>query len=227
LRSARGAAPSFERQQLRERAERTLAWLVEIVAMHGPFVDIAEAKAPPKGRWIGLINDISRLRVTKPARTRLKAARSFFFAAYARRDLVQVQPIFDMIEAEGHLMWIDRINLEPGGVWTADIVAAIRGAREMLVFCSAHSYGSRDIHREIAAAARFRKPILPILLDDTPMPDNFSYYLSVHQAINLADSDWRTRLRCALDALSQGRRKWRVPGAKTGDNDCPPILVRG
>ena len=95
----------------------------------------------------------------------------------------------------------------------------------MLVFCSAGAYASRDVHREIAAAARLHKPLLPILLDDLPIPDDFAYYLSVHQAISLADRDWQTRLRCALDALTKGQRRWRNSTRKQAD--CPPTLVRG
>lgn len=171
--------------------------------------------------------EIARFQITKPARRRLKAARTFFFAAYAREDYAKVRPVFDLIEGDGHLLWVDRVNLQPGGVWTADIVAAIRGSKAMLVFCSAAAFASRDIHREVAAAARFRKPILPILLDDTLMPDNFVYYLSVHEAIKLSDIDWRERLSCATDALANGRKNWRGSRTKNGEHDCPPILVTG
>lgn len=193
--------------------------------MHDLVAPPTRLKPPPSGRWIGLIDDIARMRVTAPVRRRLKATRCFFFAAYARRDIVLVQPIFDLIDGEGHLLWIDRIDLSPQGLRAADLAAAIRASKAVLVFCSAATYASPNIYGEIAAAARMCKPLLPILIDDAPIPDSFAFYLADHQAVSLADRDWRRSLRSALDALSKGRRRWREPARKHAG--YPATLVMG
>jgi hypothetical protein len=180
-----------------------------------------QAPAPRRHRWLGL----ARLFRSPPRslQRRLRALRIFFFAAYARDDLSKVKPILDAASNDGHVFWIDHLDLGPGDIWSADIVAAIRASRALLVFCSTRSFASRDVYREVAAASRMNKAILPIFLEDVRAPDEFLYYLSVHQAIRISEPDWRDRLFCALEAMEKGQRRW----ASKGDprSKCPPPLV--
>lgn len=176
----------------------------------------------PSTRWLGLLGDLAHIRQPSlPTRRKLRAARTFFFASYARDDATRAQAVFDAIEADGHILWIDHVNLPPGGLWTGDIVAAIRGCKAMLLLCSSRSFASRDVLREVAAASRFGKPIVPVFLDGAEMPDEFAYYLSVHQAIRLSETGWRTRLLCALDVLAKGAKFNR----RRAGIACPPTLV--
>lgn len=176
----------------------------------------------PKRRWLGLSPSLFR-RPSKSLKRRLRALRVFFFVSYARDDSAIVKPILDAAGNDGHVFWIDHIDLGPADIWTSDIVAAIRGARAVLVFCSARSFASRDVYREVVAASRLNKPILPVFLEDVRVPDEFLYYLSVHQAIRVSDAGWRDRLSCALETMERGRRRW----ANTRDprSKCPPPLV--
>lgn len=165
---------------------------------------------------------MANMRPSKSVQRRLKATRLFYFVAYARDDLAAVQPVLDAARGQGHLLWMDRVELTPGGIWSADLVAAIRAARAVIVLCSAKAFASRDVYREVAMASRYNKPILPIFIDEAPAPDAFMYYLSVHQAIRLSEPDWRVRLLCALEAMEKGRRRWRDSKSAV---DCPPTLV--
>lgn len=180
-----------------------------------------QAKAPPKRRWLGL-SALFR-RPSKSLQRRLRALRIFFFVAYAREDLARVKPILDAASDQGHVFWIDHLDLGPGAIWSGDIVAAIRASRACLVFCSARAFASRDVYREVAAASRLNKPILPIFIEPVRVPDEFLYYLSVHQAIQLGEPGWRDRLFCALETLEKGQRRW----ANTRDprSKCPQPLV--
>lgn len=56
-------------------------------------------------------------------------------------------------------------------------------------------------------AGRLNKPILPIFLDETPIPDEFLYYLSIHQAIKHGEQDWAPRLTASLSRWSKPRRQ--------------------
>lgn len=179
------------------------------------------ARAPLRSRWLGL-SALFRT-PSKVLRRRLRALRIFFFVAYARDDLLRVKPILDAASDQGHVFWIDHNDLGPGAIWSGDIIAAIRASRACLVFCSARAFASRDVYREVAAASRLNKPILPIFIEPVRAPDEFLYYLSVHQAIHLGEPGWRDRLFCALEAMEKGQRRW----ANTRDprSRCPPRLV--
>lgn len=177
---------------------------------------------PPSPRWLGLFDSVEALRPSKSLRRRLRATRLFFFVAYAREDAPRLQPLLKAAKEQGYVLWIDQLELTPGGVWPADLIAAIRASRALIAFCSAVAFASREVYREIAAASRFNKPILPIYLDDATAPDEFQYYLAVHQAISLSEADWRIRFLCALEAMEKGHRRWFAPKRKL---DCPPTLV--
>jgi hypothetical protein len=188
--------------------------------MSSALAELRTPKNPPPERWIGLSDRLFPPGPSRRTRRRLRAARRFCFVAYAREDAAAVRPIIEAAEAEGFLLWTDWVDLPPGGLWSADIVAAIRAAQAVLVFCSANAFASRDVYREVATASRFNKPILPFFIDAAHAPDEFLYYLSVHQAIRLSEPDWRSRLLCALEAMEQGRKKWRASRI-----DCPEPLV--
>jgi hypothetical protein len=93
----------------------------------------------------------------------------------------------------------------------------------MAVFCSAASYGSATIRREIATAFKLDKPIVPIVLDQAPMPDAFSFYLGRWPAVRMDDPHWKIRLRSATEAIARGRRQWQ--GSPPVSAECATVLV--
>lgn len=169
-------------------------------------------RRPAPVRWVGLLPAGTRA-AQRPSRRR----GDYFFVAYAREDAEVVGPLLHSAQKGGYRFWVDHISLVPGEHWAGDIVAAIRESRGVIVFCSRESMASNDVYREVAAAARFDRPILPVRLDEAPIPDSFLYYLSVHQLIDAADPDWRHRFDCALAALSRRRTVRRPHPAPCAD----------
>lgn len=175
------------------------------------------------GRFIGLMNQIERERPSRATARRLHAFRRFLFVTCAPEDEARIQPIADLIERDGHALWIDHVHLPTGPSYARDAVAALRACRAMLVFCSGASYGSPVVRREIAAAYRLGKPILPVVLDDEAMPDGVSFYLGRWPAVRLEDPHWKLRLRSAAEAVSRGGRTWQ--GSPPVVAECATVLV--
>jgi hypothetical protein len=155
-----------------------------------------------RSRWIGLLGDLASNRPTERCRQRLRELTTFFFVSYAHRDAERAEALIREAKADGHCFWIDEGNLSPGTRWTADIVAAIRASTAVVMLCSRQAFASQDVYREIAIAGRYAKPILPLFLDDTAAPDEFLYYLSIHQAIRMQAPHASVCFRRALHALS-------------------------
>lgn len=149
--------------------------------------------------------------------------RRFLFAACVPDDEARLKPLLDLIERDGHVLWIDHKHLPSGPSYPNDALAALCACRAVLAFCSAASYASRDMRREITAAGKLEKPIVPILLDDARMPDAFSFYLGRWPAIRLDDPHWKVRLRSATEAIARGRRTWQ--GSPPVSAECTPVLV--
>ncbi len=76
--------------------------------------------------------------------------------------------------------WRDR-DLPPGQLWRPAIRQRICAADQVLVLWSARSASSAHIADEIAAAAECGRVLVPVLLDETPMPAELAQW----QAIDL------------------------------------------
>ncbi len=150
-----------------------------------------EARRPGPS-WVGLLGN------TRAA----PKQRAFFFVSYCRADLPAVRPILQRLRAGGRRLWVDTGNLMPGRHWTGEIMRAIRASQAVIVFCSKQAFASGHVFREVAAAARFNKIIIPVFLDDSKAPDEFLYYLSVHEAVRLRNEGALAHLAGALDALA-------------------------
>ncbi len=175
------------------------------------------------GRFVGLMNEVARGRPSRITARRLQALRRFLFVACVPEDETRLKPILDLIERDGHVLWIDHAHLPSGPSYSQDAAAALSACRAMVVFCSAASYGAATIRGEIATAFKLDKPIVPILLDEAAMPDALSFYLGRWPIIRMDDPHWKVRLRSATEAIARGKRQWQ--GSPPVSAECAPVLV--
>jgi hypothetical protein len=174
-------------------------------------------------RWLGLMDDIERTRPSAITARRLRALRRFLFVASVPADETKTRSLFELIERDGHVLWVDHLHLPSGPSYARDAAAALRACRAVLAFCTAAAYASIPVRREIEAAFRLGKPIVPVLLDDASMPDVFAFYLERWPVIRLDDPHWKVRLRSAAEAIARGKRHWQ--GSPPVSAECAPVLV--
>lgn len=175
------------------------------------------------GRFVGLMNEVERTRPSRITARRLRALRRFLFVACVPEDETRLRPILDLIERDGHVLWIDHAHLPSGPSYPRDAAAVLSACQAMVVFCSQASYASSTIRGEIATAFKLEKPILPVRLDDAPMPDAFSFYLGRWPLVRMDDPHWKVRLRSATEAIARGKRQWQASPPVSAE--CAPVLV--
>ncbi len=108
------------------------------------------------------------------------------FISYAHADAEAVYPIVDLVEASGRTVWIDRDGMKAGQGWAGMIVRAIKSSQTFCIMCSARSFASDHVRREVYLADKYRKALLPIRLDDAEMPEDIEYFLIDRQWIDIA-----------------------------------------
>src|SRR5688572_32223209 len=69
-------------------------------------------------------------------------------------------------------VWIDVERLAPGAKIQPTIDAAIREQELVILLWSAHAAASKNVLAEIASAKRFDVPVVPCLVDATPLDGN-------------------------------------------------------
>ncbi len=90
------------------------------------------------------------------------------FVSYARNDSRRVEPLVNLLKANGCAVWWDR-DIAPGTQFEAQIEAALSASPCVLIALTAHAGRSDWVLAEAAAAQQLNK-VIPVLLDDVPVP---------------------------------------------------------
>jgi formylglycine-generating enzyme required for sulfatase activity len=94
------------------------------------------------------------------------------FLSYASADLLRVQPLIRALERQGWSVWWDRGAILPGQNFDQVIEEALGATRCVLVVWSRASVVSDWVKAE-AAEGRGRRILVPVTLDDIPIPLGF------------------------------------------------------
>ena len=135
------------------------------------------------------------------------------FISYARADYAQVQKICDALRSNNISFWIDTKDLPMGGDFPAHIAEAIENAKIIVFVSSEQSSCSEWVTREVLYAAKKRKNIFPVRLDDTPFNRNLDIILPGHNHFDLPEVEGQGIRQFVVKILDQLN-----PG-KEGNND--------
>jgi hypothetical protein len=90
------------------------------------------------------------------------------FVSYSRNDIMAVKAICDFLETV-ELVFRDEDSLIAGEPFADELKRQIKRSNVIVVFWSVSSSTSIWVGREIQDAIRLKRPILPVLLDKTPL----------------------------------------------------------
>ncbi len=98
------------------------------------------------------------------------------FISYAHADLQQVTELAEELHSRGHEPWYGE-KLMPGDDWQSDLRRAIDDSDALVYALSPDSAVKEWCRWECAQAVQLQKPIIPILLRDTPnIPDTLGNF---------------------------------------------------
>ena len=102
--------------------------------------------------------------------------------SYSRHDAPLVGPLTQLLRATGGAVFRDTESIAPGTKWRVAIAEAIESAQTVLVFWCAHSARSAEVRAEYQQAMALGRPVVPVRLDWSDLPDELAEY----QAIDLS-----------------------------------------
>jgi TIR domain. len=120
------------------------------------------------------------------------------FISYSRTDSDFVVKLRRDLQKVDITTWRDVDDISAGASWDNDIEKAIQGCSHVLLVVSRAAMESANVADEVGYARDRKKPIIPILLDDAPLP------LRVHraQAIDFCH-DYETALQKLTSNLNR------------------------
>lgn len=123
------------------------------------------------------------------------------FVSYARANALLVLPVIDEAAKQGRKFWLDKDGIAAGESWAGEIVRAIRGARDVMVMCSAAAFESDHVKREVYLADRYNKRLVPVFIEDAQPPEDFEYFFAGVQWLKLHETPEPERPAAVLRAL--------------------------
>lgn len=90
------------------------------------------------------------------------------FISYSRRDKETAEHLCNILKENGIEYWIDKEGIYSSSNYKELIVDAIEVSKAVIFISSTNSNASINVIREIGYAVNMNKPILPLMLDDTP-----------------------------------------------------------
>ena len=125
------------------------------------------------------------------------------FICHSHDDNAIAKDIYQYLTTNGINCWIDIYNIQPGKAYAQAIMEGLRVSDCVIVLYSKYAVGSHDMLDEIQEAHTTNKRIIPLLIDDTPLVEQFRYYLARRQWI-VAYPNYKNNLEELLQALKGG-----------------------
>lgn len=150
------------------------------------------------------------------------------FVSHASVDGPHAMALVDSLEAGGTACWVAPRDVGSGRDYTEEIVEGLRGARVVVLLASAGSYQSQHVKRELRLAVEMNVLIVPVQLDDAPLPAAFSYCLSGSQRLDARGSkftDWAAEVEVTIAHLT-GDPEVQAPGRSTGTGRAGRLPLR-
>ena len=106
------------------------------------------------------------------------------FISYSRKDRAKVSSLISTLRSSGATVWVDESAIDGATLWSQEIVGAIRKCKVFLLALSSNSRLSENVVKEVALASESGKKILPVMLEDTEVPESMAYPLAGIQRVN-------------------------------------------
>ncbi len=147
------------------------------------------------------------------------------FISYSHADKDRLAPVVKLIRVfKPDLVFQDYDNLEVGKPWEPQLLEALANADLVAVFWCSHSAQSDWVKKEYQLAIQKAKDVLPIMLDDTPMPQDLSAYQGIDMRGTVAHKTKQAKheenitYRSGHDETDEGAEGTDFTG-KTNDTD--------
>jgi hypothetical protein len=96
---------------------------------------------------------------------------SHIFISYSHKDQDAARDITDQLKAKGYDVWFDREDVPVGASWRAEVTSAINEASAIIMLISPNWSASEWNQNELTLALDLKKPLVPVLIEPTEIPD--------------------------------------------------------
>ena len=118
------------------------------------------------------------------------------FVSHASHDSAVVQRIVDYLERQGITCWIAGRDIPPRAIYAEAIADAMKNAQACGVIVSRATNASDPVKRELELASRYKRPFIPIRVEEVEPGPGVDYYLN-----NVQWTEYKRDGDAALDRI--------------------------
>lgn len=109
----------------------------------------------------------------------------YVFISYSSKDSAKADRIRSLLKDWGFETWMAPGDIPAGQKYAQCIVSAIRDCACFLLLLTESTQQSTWVPKEVERAVSFKRPIVPVALEDVVLNDEFSLYISTEQAVRV------------------------------------------
>ena len=106
------------------------------------------------------------------------------FISHSKDDQEQSEIVYDYLVSQGYKCWMDTRDITPGILYSKEIMKGFNESSVVVVVISKNTMQSSGVLNEIDNVYKRNKTIIPFRIDDSPLSEELSFYLSSTQWIN-------------------------------------------
>ena len=133
------------------------------------------------------------------------------FISYSRQDKETVDMICKCLDDNNISYFRDIFDITISSTFTETLADAILSCKLVLFIASKHSFASSYTSKEVTFAYQNHIAIMPLLVDNTPMPTHLQFMFSDVQCMRLAESSTTRLISEIKDILAGQSVKRQVP----------------
>jgi CheY-like chemotaxis protein len=125
------------------------------------------------------------------------------FLCHSSSDVKAAEVICAGLESDSLSCWLAPRDISAGDAWAAAIIHAITSSRIVLVLLSASANGSTNVANEVHLAAKKKRPMLPVLLEDVQLNEELAFHLNRLHFFNAFPPPVKVHLPRLVDRVRQ------------------------
>ena len=133
--------------------------------------------------------------------------KAYTFISYSSKNQADADAMRDVLQKNGIQTWMAPGDIPPGSKYAQVINGAVKNCTCFILMLSNDSQNSVWVAKEVERAVCYQKPIIPVMLEDVVLNDEFVFYISTDQIVAVKkideESDAVKRIIGSVTAMMQ------------------------
>ena len=139
------------------------------------------------------------------------------FISYSTVDTAQAETVRNVLEKNGLSCWMAPRDIPGGSNYTKEIPIAIRNCKVFVLILSKNAQGSHWVLKELDSAVNSGKVILPFMLEDCALNDEFNFLLTGAQRY----AAYQKKAEAMETLIGRIQGILSVPDGNVSEKSCP------